>query len=77
MKTYGWFKELHDRVKDTPEYKRELEQYDREEKIAELKEAFKMCVEEPKKSSDSAEYIVVWPPCGHYADSDGATWGEW
>lgn len=48
-------KELYDRVKDTPEYKRELELYDREEKIAEMKA-------ELRKRLKAKRRVETWPP---------------
>lgn len=48
-------KELYDRVKDTPEYKRELELYDREEKIAEMKAKL-------RKRLKAKRRVEAWPP---------------
>ena len=61
-------KELYDKIKDTPEYQRELELYDREEKIAEMKAKL-------RKRLKAKRRVETWPPPRYDAIYyDGVEW---
>ena len=51
-------KELYDKIKDTPEYQRELELYDRGEKIAAMKAELRKRLAKTK----AKRRVEAWPP---------------